>query len=787
MRQSILRLLILALMLSAALGTYAQTPSTYIAEMKKLKDEYNVTFVYDSSLLLDASSRSVGSRQSLTRSLRDLFEGSGFRYELRGHTVIVLREGDRSPVDYEQPSAIFDTLRPSVIEGALHNTLRAARVEADRFVRRDAGTRIVALPEIRTMVFATGEADAIKYVQTLPGVSTGAEGSSAIYVRGGNIGSNLTTIDGVALYGGSHLLGLTSAYPTDIVSSISFRMGGFHGDESNITASHIGLWTKDGNFTKKEYSVSVSTFILGGTVSMPLVKDKVSFIASVRVSPLGPAFRAVQSAAGGALDSLSRPRAVIYDVFAKAKWLMDNDNSLSVSVFNSVDGYSYVYGGDSEEGMGWNNFIVNARHEGSFRGWTLEDGAAYNRFSGRQGIIRDMNGTLNNLAIVSSVDEFTVDAVLSRSLGGGGDLRFGARERFAIFNPGTSSTFSGSGPLKPLDSPRSDHISHSSVTTVHGQWDLARDGYELMASARLNLYAADEALNPRWSSFFNPEGGLLAKADVKKWLAVEATADWTTQYYHTLEGIPVGWSVDLLVPTAPRRPPEHALQFYAGLFTSFGQHHITMGAYDKKMYNLVYFLDAGQLFSPAIAGWSSNIKVGTGTSRGVEFLYEKDGDRLDWRVAYTLSKTDRTFAEVNMGETFPAKFDRRHILNVTTSYAIADNSRRSIALTGLYTYQSGHWETVASGEILAMTLTGEEVVLDTFTGINNYEMPPYIRLDLGCNFTFKGKHLQTLNLGVYNVLNRHNPFSVIYDDRSREWRQVSLIPIMPSFSYRIQL
>lgn len=787
MRRSTAFILFFTLMLLAALGSYAQTPSTYISEMKMLKDKYNVTFVYDSSLLLDASSRSVGSRQSLTRSLRELFEGSGFKYELRGHTVIILREEDKFPVDYEQPSAIFDTLRPSVIEGALHDTLRAARVEADRIVRRDAGTRIVALPEIRTMVSATGEADAIKLVQTLPGVSTGAEGSSAIYVRGGNVGSNLTTIDGVALYGGSHLLGLTSAYPTDIVSSISFRMGGFHGDESNITASHIGLWTKDGSFSKKEYSVSASTFILGGTVSMPLVKDKVSLIGSVRVSPLGPAFRIVQSAVGGALDSLSRPRAVVYDIFAKAKWLIDDDNSLAVSIFNSVDGYSYVYGGDSEENMGWNNFIVNARHFGHVEnGWTLEDGMAYNRFSGRQGIIRDINGIMNNLAIVSSVDELTADAVFSRTLGGGGDLRLGVRERFAVFNPGTSSTFSGSGPLKPLDSPRSDHISHSSVMTLHGQWALSQERYELLASTRLNVYGANEALNPSWTLFLNPEVGLLGKTDLTEWLAVEATVDWTTQYYHTLEGVPVGWSVDLLVPTAPSRPPEHALQFYAGIFTSFGQHHITVGAYDKKMYNLVYFLDAGLLFSPAIAGWSSNIKVGTGTSRGVEFLYEKDGDRLDWRVAYTLSKTDRTFAEVNSGETFPAKFDRRHILNVTSSYTIADNSRRSIALTGLYTYQSGHRETVVSGEILAMTLLGEEIILDTFTGINNYEMPPYIRLDLGCNFTFKGRHLQTLNLGVYNVLNRHNPFSVIYDDRSREWRQVSLIPIMPSFSYRIQ-
>ncbi len=669
--------------------------------------------------------------------------------------------------------------------GEIRDTLTSARIISDRAVHRDAGTRVVALPELRTMVTATGVADAVKFIQTLPGVSTGAEGSSAIYVRGGNIGSNLTTLDGVALYGGSHLLGLTSAYPADIVSSVGFRLGGFHGDESNITASHIGLVTKDGSFTKPEYNVSVNPFILGTTVSLPLVKDKVSLLGAVRVSPLGPVFRALQSAVGGALDSLSQPRTVVYDAFVKAKWLMDESNVLSVSVFNSLDAYSYVYGGDSEESMGWNNLIVNARHEGCLKnGWVIEDGIAYNRFTGRQGIVRNMSGTLNDLAIVSSVDELTADAVLSRTLGGG-DLRGGVRERFAIFNPGTSATFSGSGPLKPLDSPRSDHISHSSITTLHGQWNLARNRFELMASTRLNICGADEALNPRWSWFFNPEGSLLAKADLTKWMAVEATADWMTQYYHTLEGIPVGWSVDLLVPTAPSRPPEHALQFYTGLFFSFGQHHITLGAYDKKMYNLVYFLDAGQLFSPAIAGWSSNIKVGTGTSRGVEFLYEKDGERLDWRIAYTLSKTDRTFAEVNDGKAFPAKFDRRHILNVTSSCLLVDNARTSISLNGLFTYQSGHWETVAAGETLAITLSGEEVPMDVFSHENNYEMPPYIRLDLGCNFTFKGRFQQNLNIGVYNVFNRHNPFSIIYDDRSREWRQVSLLPILPSLSYNL--
>ena len=785
--KDLLTVLVSFVMLLPGQPLHSQTRSTYISEMSFLKEKYNVTFIYDTSLPMNAACWSARDRISLKLSLRDLFYGSGIDYEVIGRTII-LCWADKA-VDYEEPPVVFDTLRPSNYDGALKDTLRAARVEADRVVNRDAGTRIVELPAIRTMVSATGESDAVKYIQTLPGVSTGGEGSSAIYVRGGNIGSNLTTLDGVSIYGGSHLLGLTSAYPTDIVSSLSFRVGGFHGDESNITASHIDVRTESGSFTKSSYSVSASTFILGGTISMPLVKNKVSLLGSVRVSPLGPAFRVVQAAAGGALDSLSRPRAVVYDAYAKVKWLIDDDNNLSLSVFSSKDAYSYRYS-SSYESMGWDNLIVNAHHDGRIgRRWSIEDGVAYNHFSGRQGIIRIMGGTVNNLAVISTLDEVTADVVFSRTLGRGGDLRLGVRERFAIFNPGTSATFKGVGPLQPLDSPRTDHISHSNITTLHAQWDLSRERFELMASGKMNAYGADDPGIRKWNRSFDSEGSLLVRLNLFRWLSLEATTDRTVQYYHTLEGLPLGWNVDLLVPTNPSRPPEQARQNYAGLFLSFGQHRVTAGAYEKKMSNLVYFLDASRMFSSAITGWSHNIMVGSGTSRGVEFLYEKDGDRLDWRVAYTLSKTDRTFEGVNEGVVFPAKFDRRHILNATASFTLLDNQRCAFALTGLYTWQSGHWETVAAGEYPAVDAFNMTVfpTLDYHSGVNNYEMPPYVRLDLGCSLNLKTKHPQELTFGLYNVLNRHNPFTVFYDDRSREWRQVSLIPIMPSFSYRISL
>ena len=78
----------------------AQTGTTYLSEMQALRDKYGVTFVYESSLPLDRSSRSVSSCTSLTQSIRDLFDGSGIRYEIRGHTVILRAAEEPARVTY---------------------------------------------------------------------------------------------------------------------------------------------------------------------------------------------------------------------------------------------------------------------------------------------------------------------------------------------------------------------------------------------------------------------------------------------------------------------------------------------------------------------------------------------------------------------------------------------------------------------------------------------------------------------------------------------------------------
>ena len=65
-------------------------------------------------------------------------------------------------------------------------------------------------------------------------------------------------------------------------------------------------------------------------------------------------------------------------------------------------------------------------------------------------------------------------------------------------------------------------------------------------------------------------------------------------------------------------------------------------------------------------------------------------------------------------------------------------------------------------------------------------MPTFFRWDAGWYMekeSTRAKH--RLNLGVSNLTNRHNPFFITYDAETKEWKQISLLPIMPSISYRI--
>src|SRR5690606_32615853 len=76
----------------------------------------------------------------------------------------------------------------------------------DHAVQQVAMSRLnVPIEEIKKLPSLLGEPDVIKTIQTLPGVTSAGEGTSAFFVRGGSADQNLILIDEAPVYDVSHL------------------------------------------------------------------------------------------------------------------------------------------------------------------------------------------------------------------------------------------------------------------------------------------------------------------------------------------------------------------------------------------------------------------------------------------------------------------------------------------------------------------------------------------------------------------------------------------------------
>lgn len=369
----------------------------------------------------------------------------------------------------------------------------------------------------------------------------------------------------------------------------------------------------------------------------------------------------------------------------------------------------------------------------------------------------------NSLSLRSDLTEYGLKASLRHRLGGRERLTVseGLNLRYAVFAPGQVAA--------------ETNRSNTLLATVWAQANyVIPDRLALKAAVRGNYYQNLSTKGGR----FDPEGSLSAKVNLTGWLALELTGDRLVQYYHTLEGLPVGWSLDMIVPSGAMVRPETALQGNAGLTAKAGGHAVSLGGFYKSMDGLIYYKYAQSLFSGALAAWEEHVDIGKGTAYGAEFLYEYQG--RDWyaRLSYTLSKATRhDFAETNGGQPFHARFDRTHVLNATAQW-------RGFSAT--VTLQSGHWENGAA-ETYPMHVPGAEWTAEYYSGVNNYRMPTVFRLDLGWQKSFTtGRVVHTVNVGVCNVTNHFNPFMLYFDTRTESWKEIALLPILPNFSYRVE-
>ncbi len=180
-----------------------------------------------------------------------------------------------------------------------------------------------------------GEVDIIKSIQLLPGIQSGGEGSSGLYVRGGGPDENLLILDEAPVYNASHLLGFFSVFNSDAIKDIQVYKGGIPAEYGGKASSVIDIRMKDGNSQNLSATGGIGNISSRLTLEGPIIKNKWSFILSGRRT-----YADVLGKLAG-IEALQENRLYFYDLNGKSNVQLGDKDRLFVSVYTGDD-YSKI-------------------------------------------------------------------------------------------------------------------------------------------------------------------------------------------------------------------------------------------------------------------------------------------------------------------------------------------------------------------------------------------------------------------------------------------------------------
>lgn len=710
-----------------------------------------------------------------------------------------------SYVGYESQILSFLLTRDTTINIGLINgsTLKEIVISGTAEDQVQETTRMstidVPIEQIKAMPALLGEVDVLKVLQLLPGVQSGSEGSSGLYVRGGGPDQNLILLDGVPVYNASHLFGFFSVFNADAINHVELVKGGFPARYGGRLSSVIDITMKEGNSQKLQGEGSFGLVASRLTIEAPIVKDKTSFIVSGRRTYIDLLSRPLIKAATKGDEVAGY---FFYDLNAKINHRFNDRNRLYFSVYTGDDKayarsqYQYRSGFETvkskdEFSLRWGNITTALRWNSVINNKLFSNvTATYSRY--RFGVYADLqesvtraDSTINDYyhtSYLSGIHDFALKADFDFIPSPEHYIRFGVQAIDHLFTPGVLSLRS---------SEVADTTLGASRTYAKEFFIYAEDDFLVTDKLKINagVHASGFFVNDKF--YYSLQPRLSARYLLNRSLSLKASYAKMTQYIHLLSNAGIGLPTDLWVPTTSRVGPERSYITSAGLaYNLKNQFEITLESYYKKMRGLVEYKE-GANYLNIESDWQTKVERGTGESYGAELFVQKKTGKLTGWIGYTLSWTNRTFPNINSGRTFPYRYDRRHDVEITSAYKWKPN--REFALTWVYgtgTAVTLPQSSYAEHKDFRYPYYGFGDGIQYYDGRNGYRMRAYHRMDLSYTTTKKTKFGErSWIIGVYNLYSRKNPFFLDIgrdDDGNKKFIQYSLFPLIPSITYRFK-
>ncbi|OUV53386.1 MAG: hypothetical protein CBC73_04930 [Flavobacteriales bacterium TMED113] len=646
-------------------------------------------------------------------------------------------------------------------------------------------TSVISVPviQIKSMPALLGEIDVLKSIQLLPGVQSGSEGSSGFYVRGGGPDQNLILLDGVPVYNASHLFGFFSVFNIDAIKNVKLTKGGFPARFGGRLSSVLEIDMKEGNM--KEFKGEGSIGLISSKLALegPIVKDKASFMISARrtyADLLLNLFQPSPDATGG---------YYFYDLNAKLNYKISNRDRVYLSGYfgDDIFGLNFNESGDDEFifGLGWGNKTTAFRWNHVFNNKLFSNTTlTYSRYS--FDIDQGFSSSDSNFefSYISGLRDFGAKIDFEYSLNPKHSFKFGYSHTYHDFFPGELSLDFN------YDETDIDTVfQFSDDLQAHDLFLYVEDEIKFNERLKMNLGTHLALFSIKDSAYLKLQPRFSARYLINEKWSLKASYAEMQQNLHLLTNSSVGLPTDIWVPATDSVKPQQSKQFALSINTNFldGILEASVEGYYKKMDDLVSYKEGSSFWDAQ--SWESSVETGgEGKSYGLElFLQKKKGKTTGW-IGYTLSWTYRRFNNINFGDWYSYKYDRRHDISIVLSHKFSD--KIDIGATWVYgtgnaiTFPQATYWSYPSGP------QGQYIqTLDYYGERNSTRMNPYHRFDLGVNFHKQKKSYErTISLSIYNLYNRKNPFFVYLDEEPNQTvaRQVSLFPIIPTLTYNIR-
>lgn len=727
-----------------------------------------------------------------------------------GYYSITLEEGDYtlsvthvSYFTFSAPVRLRENTKENVLlvpkSAAISEVVVYSRKKDENVRNAQMGKIDLSVEQIKNIPAFMGEVDILKTIQLLPGVRNAGEGNAGFYVRGGGPDQNLIMLDDAVVYNTGHLFGFFSIFNSDAIKNTTLIKGGMPAQYGGRLSSVLDIAMKDGN--SNDYSAEGGIGLIASRLSVqgPIKKDKASFIVSGRrtyVDALAQPFINKESDFYGS-------GYYFYDLNAKVNYRFSPKDRLFLSGYLGRDVFTFnnvqrsfnakIPWGNSTATLRWNHVFGPKL----FANTTLVYNDYKFSFGARQ---RDFE-----IALSSGIRDGNAKIDFDYYASPQHKIKFGGLATYHKFIPNVLNGRQDSVVFTPPNEDVKYALENGAY--LQDDWDVSdklKINYGVRWSSFSQIgpytkYTRDEDQNVKDSTHYGPfetiqnyqgvEPRATFRYMVNDRTSLKGSVSRNLQFIHLVSNSGTTLPTDLWVPSTFRVKPQISWQYAAGVFRNFqnNQYETSLEVYYKPMQNQIEYKEG---YTPGLSDPEKDFVFGKGWSYGSELFVNKVRGRLTGWIGYTLSWTWRRFPELNGGQKFPAKYDRRHDMSVVGTYEL--NPKWKVG--GVFVYGTGNATSLPERFYII-----EGVLTQEFSKINQYRLEPYHRLDLSATYTPQPKKDRKLKshwvFSIYNVYSRLNPYFIYFDQSGSpydgslkvEARQVSLFPILPSVTWNFSL